>query len=105
MALKPFTSRKTNVPDLGQVQENLENVINPIIKKEIVDGALTDVAALTTSFQNVAHKLGKKFTGWIVVAPDADARVWQDLPSNNPDATKFIRVRGSAAVNCRFWVF
>ena len=105
MALKPFSKSHTQVPDLGRIQEDLEKAINPIIHKEIVDGVLTDVVALTTAFQNVPHKLGERFVGWIVLQPDADARVWQDLPSNNPNSSKFIRVRASAAVNCKFWVF
>ena len=103
MALRPFTARKVEDKDLDLIQEDLERTINPALKKAILDGFLTDSVALTTSFQNIAHKLGKKFTGWIVVSPDADARIWQD--STNPDSALFIRVRASAAVNCRFWVF
>lgn len=69
------------------------------------DAEMTSLIPVTTSFQNIPHGLGRKPEGWIVVSPDADTRIWEDSAANNPDATKYIRVRASAAVNCRFWVF
>jgi len=91
--------------DLYRVQDVLTEVLLPITNSPIIDGVLTDSQSVTTSFQNLAHGLGRLPVGWVVVAPNADARVWEDSAANNPDPTKFIRVKASAAVTCKFWVF
>lgn len=96
---------KTEDPALRRFQDVVVAAVNPALANPLIDGRLTDVVALTTSFQNLNHLLGRAPLGWIVVAPDADARVWQDAAASNPDVTKYLRVKASAAVNVRFWVF
>lgn len=96
---------RTEDPALRRFQDAVLAAVNPAIANQLLDGRLTDVVALTTSFQNLSHKLGREPIGWIIVAPDADARVWQDAAANNPDASLYLRARASAAVNVRFWVF
>ncbi len=64
--------------------------------------------ALTTSFQDIPHGLDRECQGWIVIAPDANATIWEDSPTMLASAklrSKFIRVKASAAVNCKFLVF
>lgn len=97
---------QTGNDELRRVQDQTIAAVNPILSKEILNGLLTDTTALTTSYQNIPHKLGRSPVGWLVISPDALATVCQDpAAANNPDASKYLRVKASAAVNCKFWVF
>lgn len=101
-----FSPVHTGDQRLDNMQAQLRTAIRGIGLKEILDGVLTETQALTTSYQDIAHGLGRAPQGWIAVSPDAAATIFQDpTVSNNPDPTHFIRIRGSAAVNCKFWVF
>lgn len=101
-----FSPVHTGDQRLDNMQAQLKSTVRDIGLRDILDGKLTAMIALTTSYQNIAHGLGRAPKGWIAVSPDAAATIFQDpLASNNPDPTKFIRVKGSAAVNCKFWVF
>lgn len=86
-------------------QDNLAAWTRQFDGKTVPDGLLTGAVALTTAFQNVPHGLGRVPNGWSAVSPDNDVRVWEDSVSNNPDPTKFIRVKGSGSANLKFWVF
>lgn len=125
--IQSFTPYNASV-EQNNMQNRIKTVIDKIVGRDILDGImptmrvltsaagvrtittdqtqeLTNRIPLTTSFQDIPHNLGRKPLGWIAVAPDADARIWEDTAVNNPDPTKFIRVRASATVNCSFWVF
>lgn len=105
MSLVRFAPVIVKDKELGRVQDVLSEVLLPVTASQIVDGILTSSQSVTTSFQNLPHGLGRAPVGWVVVAPNADARVWEDAASSNPDVTKFLRVKASAAVTCKFWVF
>lgn len=65
---------------------------------------------LTTSYQNIPHKLGRAPLGWVLVSPNAAATVMEDplTPApgvGNPDVEKFLRLKASATVTCRILVF
>lgn len=99
---------RITTPDVelqGQLDRHVAT-LNAGLGAPLLGGVLTDAFALTTSFQNLAHGLGRRPLGWIVVAPNADARIWEDpAASNNQDPTRLLRLRASAAVTCRLWVF
>ncbi len=107
-----FDRLQTKDDVLNRVQDRLKTVINPIadallVGARIVKGltAATDAYAITTAFQNIAHGFGRAPSGWLPVSPDAPAIFWEDVPANNPDPAKFIRVKASVAVNVKFLVF
>jgi hypothetical protein len=60
-----------------------------------------EITALTTSFQNFEHRLGRKAQGYIVMYQDASSSVFAE----NLGDENFIRLRGSANVNAKIWVF
>lgn len=101
---KLFTPTKAADPVIDRIQADLKEAINGSAKNLLLGGRLTDTVAITTSFQNIPHKLGRKPLGWFVVSPDADTRVWEDTV-NNPNPKLYIRVVGSAVANLKFWVF
>ena len=99
--------KKTGVkdPDVQKFQQNVENAIEPIIRKEIIDGILLKKVCLEPGVANeVKHGLGRAPQGWIVVRKRADARIWdvQDF-NNNPSKTLSIAVSHSVTVD--LWIF
>lgn len=117
----PFAVKRIQTGDeeLNRVQDSFLPPINALIKIPTLDGRIIDTVTdsngietaliLTTSFQNIPHKLGRVFRGYQIIDQDADARIWRDpasppLPSN-VGATKFVRLRASATVTVRLWVF
>lgn len=89
--------------ELNLVQENVSDALEPLLTNVLAGAILTDELSLTTSAQNVSHKLGRKPRGWLVVAPSADARVWGSLVSGLED--RLLSLTASAAVTCRLVVF
>lgn len=105
MSLVRFSPVIVKDKELGRVQGVLSEVLFPITNAQLIDGILTSSQNVTTSFQNLPHGLGRAPVGWLVIAPNASATIWEDAASSNPDVTKFLRVKASAAVTCKFWVF
>ncbi len=109
-----FEPLKTGDPVVDRVLQQLKKVIGPIASSPMVGARLAvdekghHTFLVTTSFQNIPHGLDREVTGWIAVSPDALGFVWEDGPTMLASAElrkKFIRVRASAAVNCKFLVF
>lgn len=104
MALSRFRPLRTSDAELLAIQKSLQEALDPLSSNQFLDSILLDEVALTTSFQNIPHKLGRKYVGWVVVGKDADARVWNDTAANT-EAESFVRLRASASVNVRLYVF
>jgi len=91
--------------DLQKVQQNIENAISPIIRKEIIDGVLLKNVCLEPSVSNeVKHSLGRKPLGWIIVRKRADARIW-DVQDFNRNPTKTLSLAVSHSVQVDIWIF
>ena len=108
-----------------RLQDAVAEAIDPILALPLINSLLlvsqkdaqgnSVPLALTTSFQNIPHGLGRVPFGWVLVSPGADVRVWEDqavataalLAANdcNPDPTFYLRLKASAAVTCRILVF
>ena len=88
-SLSDFKKVGTKDADLQKVQQNVENAITTIIRKEIVDGVLIKNVCLTPGISNeIKHGLGRSPLGWFIVRKRADARIWdvQDF-NKNPSKT------------------
>lgn len=91
--------------DLQKVQQNMENAISPIIRKEIIDGVLLKNVCLDPGVSNeVKHSLGRTPLGWIVVRKRADARIW-DVQDYNRNPSKTLSIACSHAVTVDLWIF
>ena len=91
--------------DLQKVQQNVENAIEPIIRKEIIDGVLLTKVCLEPGISNeVKHGLGREPLGWIVVRKRADARIW-DVQDFNRNPSKVLSLTCSHAVTVDLWIF
>lgn len=94
-----FSPLRSSDELLNRVQDNIGRVINPLIDNPLLDGVLLDFN-ITTTATKYPHGLGRKPMGWFLVAPQADARVWQTAS----DSTT-LTLTASAAVTCSLWVF
>lgn len=91
--------------DLQKVQQNIENAIQPIIQKAIIDGILLKKVCLEAGHSNeVKHSLGREPLGWLVVRKRADARIW-DVHDFNRNPSKTLSIACSHDVTVDLWVF
>ena len=90
---------------VNQLQENVEQVLSPIVDKEILDGILIkDVQLITGQLNKINHLLGKRLTGYTVVRQNANATIWdsQDLSLSQ---SRTLTLNCSANVKISLWVF
>ena len=94
---------KINTPDelLNRIQDRLLAALNPVLKSQILDGRLVEGVVLGATQVSVAHGLDRSGVKFIVVSPQADARVWQSASADS----KFLYLTASAAVTVDLWVF
>lgn len=87
---------------LVQVQEATQEVFNELKGIPFLDGVWLRSIALTTTSQGIAHKLGRKYLGFIVTNRNANATVFVNGTDQNET---FIRLQASANVVVDLWVF
>lgn len=95
--------KKVITPDanLRQVQENIFQVFNGVIDKQVIDGVLIkDVALTTGSVTLVDHKLGRKPLGYIIVKRNANSVIW-----DTNTTARNISLNCSANVTVNLWIF
>ncbi len=92
-------------PESQKLQQNVENAIEPIIRKEIIDGVLLTKVCLDPGISNeVKHGLGRAPLGWMIVRKRADARIW-DVQDFNNNPSKTLSITCSHAVTVDIWIF
>ena len=105
MALKFFKKVNTAIKDLYQTQENVEQVLKPILASRVADGVLIkDISLNSTSFTEVSHKLGRKPAGYIVVRKSAAQTVFEKSGDYN-NRKLFLQLKSSGAVTVNLWIF
>lgn len=111
--IPPFRRISTDTPDLDRVQDSVSQTLDAVAAEPILNNTLVSTMAsgqrtvqlqIGTTFQNVAHGLGRAPLGWIVVRRDADTNIWED-PAGNTNAKLFLRLSASVAVNVTLLVF
>jgi len=95
---KKITSKEREV---NQLQENIEQALNPIIDKSIVDGVLLkSIKLVSGKVNNISHKLGRKALGYIVVSKDQNSEIW-----DSGLTTTTLQLQCSSNVQISIWVF
>ena len=99
--LKQYKKITAKEREVNQLQENIEQALNPIVAKQVVDGILIRTIALKAgSINNVSHKLGRKPVGYIIVSKDANSQIW------NAELKKSIlQIQCSINTTISIWVF
>ena len=102
MALVKFNSFTTTEPDLGRLISILKNSFQSLAQSEIIDGQIINFNAPTVGGDNIVyHGLNRTPNGFIVIQQNAQATIWWPGQST----TNTIRIRTSAAVNGKAWIF
>lgn len=102
MANKSFKKFYTEDQDLGNLQDNIEDAINPFIKNQFLDGLLRTGIEIVAGDNDIPHKLGRKIQGWVVVDQDATAAFYRK-PSSTPTLT--IKLNSSANCTISLYIF
>jgi len=103
--LRSYKKIKVSDKNITQVQENVEQVLVPVLACPIIDGVLIKDICLSPATSNeVMHRLGRKPLGWFIVRKRADSRIW-DLQDTNPEPSRTLSITCSHAVTIDIWVF
>lgn len=101
--MKPFVKIQTPQRELSQVQDQISEAFQSLVKNPLINGVLV-TAALTTGTNQVAHTLNRKLQGWIIVRRDNASTVY-DSQDSEPDPDLFLQLVASADVNVTLYVF
>lgn len=95
--------KKLNTPDstLNRIQDNIGDVLKSL-QKPILDGVRVS-ANLTTGANRIAHKLGKRYQGYIVIGQTAGALIYEQADAQS--AEMFLTLNASAPCSVVLWVF
>lgn len=98
--MKAYRKIKSANPDIEALQQQLEQVLNPIVRVAMLSGVqLTDVAVTTAGVQ-LEHGLGRQPLGWFITDLDTGVHVWRTAWDK---FTLTLDASGSATIN--LWVY
>ena len=102
MSLKEF--KKLNIKDFetNQLQNNVAEFLNQVTSKSILDGRILENVAVSTTATEIAHGLGRKPLGYIIVKSNAHVTIY-DTTSTTPTVT--IKLTASATATINLWIF
>ncbi len=99
--MKKFKKLSSQEPVIRQIQDNIEQAINPVLDKAILDGVyLKSITLSTGSVDKINHKLGRTPLGYIVVKRNANSVIYDSAMDS-----KTISLNCSANVTISLWVF
>lgn len=88
--------------ELNRVQDKLQEFFQPITANPLLDGTLLTSVTISTTLTQVPHRLGRPPLGYIIVAQNSNATIWQ--PSKSLPST-FLDLQASATTVADIWVF
>ena len=104
-SLEDFKKINSSSPELNKVQQNIQNSIQPIVRKEIVDGILLQNICIEPDIVNeIHHSLGRPARGWSIARKRADARIW-DIQDSNPNPSRTLSIACSHTVVIDIWIY
>lgn len=105
MVVRSFERVSISNPEIQNFQYRLEETLRPITDSSIIDGRIIlDVDLASGTSTKIAHKLGRKLKGWIVVGKDAAQHVY-DENSGESDLDTFLHLTAGGTVTVSIWVF
>ena len=105
MSVKGFKKIQSENKDLNKVQSNIEQLMEPFLNSEVINGVLIKNISLNASITNqVNHKLGRKPLGWIIVRQRANSIIW-DSQDTNTKANRTLELSCSNNVTIDLWIF
>ena len=101
--LQTFKRLFTKDQDLMSLQDNVNDALLPLFLVPLLSGNLLENLSLTTSTQQINHKLDRAWRGFFVVKSTADIRVFSPAQSTDPKVK--IPLQASSAGTVSVWVF
>jgi hypothetical protein len=92
------------VASWGDVDRALRQIEKRLKVCALTDGHQLDDVELTTTTKTVAHKLGRRAQGYIVVGRDA-AEIVYDENAGKADLATNLHLSASGAVTVSLWVY
>lgn len=89
---------------LNQVQQNVQQALQPIINSQILNGNQLDGVVLVAGSNTIEHKLGRKLIGYIVCRKDANISIW-DTQATNLFESKTLLLEASGPATISLWVY
>lgn len=102
--LHPPPFRSSDDKTVEVVQRDVREVLRQLSATEVIKGNLVTVQ-LSTSTTKVAHRLGRRWKGWIVVDTDSAATIHRDTSQNVDSGTYIPLVASAGTPNVTLWVF
>ena len=105
MAIRNFERINVTSPEISHLQYRLEETFRPLTSSSVIDGILLEDILLASGVTSkVAHKLGRKLIGWIVVGKNAAQHVY-DANSGKTDLDQYIHLTAGGTTTVNVWVF
>jgi hypothetical protein len=98
--MEAIRSINTKNFELSQVQTNILKVLRILASKDIVDGVLLSGVQVGTDDTPIAHMLGRKPVGYIIVGKNGPGDIYQ-TGSNSLN----LILKSTAAVTAEIWAF
>ena len=103
--LKTFKKISLESVDVSKFQDNVENVLKPVLNAQFLNGRLIKNINLTSGSTNIIeHKLERELIGWIITRKTANSNIW-DEQSLNTFKSKNLLLQCSNNVIIDIWVF
>ncbi len=106
----PFDRIRTQNSELRQLQDAAGAVFKDITGREVLDGRLIEDVVLTgTQTLSLAHGLGRRLVGWVIVRKNATGDVWDGQKTNSTPARTLVLNNDLATdqdtMTISLWVF
>ena len=105
MTIRSFERISVTDPEIQNLQYRLEETLRPVTSSSVIDGNLIeDISLASGTTSKIAHKLGRKLIGWIIVGKDAAQHVYV-VNSGKTDLDTYIHLTAGGTVTVNIWVF
>lgn len=105
MTLRNYERVNLTSPELREFEYRIEETFRPITTSTIIDGRLiSDIDLASGTVSKIAHKLGRKLQGWVIVGKGAAQHVY-DNNSGQSDLDEYIHLTAGGTVTVNVWVF
>lgn len=89
---------------INQLQQNVEQVLNPLLGQPLNSGNILTSISLNSGSNTIDHKLGRKLQGWFTVRVRSSATIF-DTQDSNPTPQLNLLLTASANVVVDLFVF
>lgn len=101
---KPYRRVQSDDRVVNQIQDNLQDVLNDLVKTQILNNLIIKNVELASGTNTVNHKLGRKPQGYIIIRKDSNVSIW-DNQTTNTTIERTLELQSSGTCNVDILVF